>query len=99
MSDDPHEANGNGRSPQTVREVGFVVEGLRADIKRLDARLGGYIATHDRDHDQIDATIEANTDWRKGRQAQESLIRWLIGTNLLALVSAVVAVLAIVVER
>jgi hypothetical protein len=54
--------------------------------------------THDKDCAALDRVLEevqANTGWRRDRQAQERIGRWLIGSNALVIVSLVATLLAL----
>lgn len=92
MTDDALPLNGS-RSPQTIREVGYVVEGIRDDVERLDHKVDAYIVMHGDSHKLLQVEVAANTDWRKSRQVYESLMRWVIGTNLVGIIAVIVLLL------
>lgn len=92
MTDEPI----NGRAPQNIREVGFVVDGIRKDVERLDSKMDRYVSQHAAEHVVTNAAVAANTDWRKERQVYEQLMRWVIGTNLAGIVAIILAVVALV---
>ena len=83
----------NGRTPQNIREVGFVVDAIKTDLQRLEGKFDLYVTDHRGAHRVLEASVNANTDFRKERQVWERLAKWAIGTNLVAIVALVLALI------
>ena len=84
----------NGRTPQNIREVGFVVDAIKRDVAALDGKLDRYVRDHQAEHRILSSAVAENTDWRKERQVWERLAKWAIGTNLIAIIGLVLALFA-----
>lgn len=98
MTDEAFDAS-SGRSPQNIREVGFVVDAIREDVRRLDHKLDRYVTDHESRHTVLESAVAANTEWRKERQVWERLAKWAVGTNLIAIIALTLAVVTFVTGR
>ena len=98
MTDETFDAS-TTRAPQNIREVGFVVDGIRKDVERLDHKLDRYVTDHKSAHTVLESAVAANTEWRKERQVWERLAKWAVGTNLVAIVALTLAIFTFVAGR
>jgi hypothetical protein len=87
------------RAPQTIREVGIIVAGIREDVERLDHKVDRYVTDHQAAHTVLESACAANTEWRRERQVWERLAKWAVGTNLVAIVSLLLAIFTFVAGR
>ena len=96
MTDGPARSAYEG-DVQTIPELGAELRSLRYELRT-------YVERHDREHERLgmasdrQATtlageVAQNTTWRTTRQAQESLVKWLVGSNLAVLAGLVLLII------
>lgn len=69
---------------------------LGVEMRALRYELRAYVDRHDREHRRLHVAIRENTQYRTDQQAQARILRWLVGSNLAALLMLGLAVLALV---
>jgi hypothetical protein len=73
---------------QTIPELGAEMRALRYELR-------AYVDRHEHELERIRLDVQLNSEWRLARQAQESVLRWLIGSNLAALIGLGIAIVAL----
>lgn len=87
----------NREAPQTVREVGLVLQSLWDDLEeyKIEQRLRD--AAHRNEYLELKREVSDNTDFRKERMVYERLFKWLIGSNVAVVIGLIIAVITLIV--